>query len=170
MRIPFGEIALWRGSRELADTGWSSDTGLDFKVRPVARVVMEQVDEDTVNMEGSIAAICLSSCSRCGKDMEYKLDTSFDYVFRVGHDESLQLRETECSDDSCQTIYIEEKEIDIDAVLREQLILSVPCKLLCQEDCKGLCHSCGTQLNKTVCGCSHDISNSPFAVLKKLKK
>ncbi len=170
MKIPFSDIAVWSDGRVLTDTGWSIGTGVDFKVPPKARISLMMVDEDTVTVQGTLSAICLSHCSRCGNIVEYTLDTAYDYVFRVGQDELLQQAEIECSDVDCQTVYVEEKEIDINVVLREQLILAVPDKLLCREDCKGLCQNCGSQFADSTCHCHNDVSDSPFAILKKLKK
>ena len=53
--------------------------------------------------------------------------------------------------------------------MREQIILMMPLKPLCDETCKGLCPRCGANLNREACTCSTDTVNSPFAVLAKLK-
>jgi uncharacterized protein len=98
------------------------------------------------------------------------VDQSFNYTFRLGEDSSLFQKDMECSDEDWDTVYIEEPAIDVKEVLVEQLILSVPEKLLCSEQCRGLCPQCGISLNSGKCSCAEDRSNSPFAVLKHLKK
>ena len=59
--------------------------------------------------------------------------------------------------------------MDLEAIIREQIILMVPLKPLCREDCRGLCPNCGANLNLESCDCKTDKSDSPFAQLAKLK-
>lgn len=68
--------------------------------------------------------------------------------------------------------YIEllEPYIHLDAVLREQLWLTVPVKHLCLEQCKGLCAQCGENLNLHTCRCASMSGNPAFAILKQLKQ
>jgi len=51
-------------------------------------------------------------------------------------------------------IVIEENAVDVDIPLLEEILLSVPSKILCREDCKGLCPKCGQDLNTGACSCS----------------
>lgn len=60
--------------------------------------------------------------------------------------------------------------IDLADDVRDMIILSVPLKLLCREDCKGLCSSCGADLNTTTCGCRKETTNLPWQGLEKLLK
>src|SRR4029077_12174807 len=61
------------------------------------------------------------------------------------------------------------KTIDLDPIVREQVLLALPLSVLCKEDCKGLCPECGQDLNERECG--HKPANplNPFAKLKDLK-
>lgn len=52
---------------------------------------------------------------------------------------------------------------------RQSLHLGIPVKPLCRPDCKGLCSTCGTNLNTGTCNCSPETAESPFKVLKDLK-
>jgi uncharacterized protein len=60
-------------------------------------------------------------------------------------------------------------EVDLDDYLRGQIAISLPVKVVCGEDCKGLCPKCGTNLNKETCDCEKDWEDPRFAALKKLK-
>jgi uncharacterized protein len=66
----------------------------------------------------------------------------------------------------------EGKEIDLAPALREQVLLSVPASPLCREDCKGLCPTCGKDLNEGECGCDRTAVDPRWAALKgiQLKK
>ena len=61
-------------------------------------------------------------------------------------------------------------ELDISEDIRENLLIEIPLNCVCKEDCKGLCHTCGADLNKKKCDCKKgDNENSPWESLDKLK-
>ncbi len=60
-------------------------------------------------------------------------------------------------------------EVNLDDYLRGLIAVSLPVKVVCAEDCRGLCPKCGANLNKETCGCEKEWQDPRFAVLKKLK-
>jgi len=72
-------------------------------------------------------------------------------------------------------IDLKNKEIDLSEPLRQEIILSAPILLLCKEKCKGLCSSCGQNMNISTCNCKKNLDNTydkeqnkPFSNLKEL--
>jgi uncharacterized protein len=61
------------------------------------------------------------------------------------------------------------KVIDLDPILREQVLLALPGYPVCQEGCKGLCTVCGANLNERECGCDRKVPDPRWAGLAKLK-
>ncbi len=62
------------------------------------------------------------------------------------------------------------EELDISEDIREELLLNLPMNILCDEDCAGLCHDCGCNLNKKSCKCSSGASGSlAWSALDDLK-
>ncbi len=59
--------------------------------------------------------------------------------------------------------------VDLWPLLREQIILAIPITVLCQEDCRGLCPSCGADRNRTRCECQPAAVLSPFSALRDIK-
>jgi len=59
--------------------------------------------------------------------------------------------------------------VDLDESLLEAILLAEPQKILCREDCQGLCPRCGTNWNERRCDCSTEEIDSRWAVLEKLK-
>ncbi|MGN0653791.1 MAG: YceD family protein [Oscillospiraceae bacterium] len=57
------------------------------------------------------------------------------------------------SEDNDDYIVVGGNELDLDEHIISDLILHFPSKVLCKEDCKGLCQFCGADLNETVCSC-----------------
>ncbi|NIO05105.1 MAG: DUF177 domain-containing protein, partial [Proteobacteria bacterium] len=60
-------------------------------------------------------------------------------------------------------------EVDLSGLIREQILLGIPYKALCHEECKGLCSQCGINLNEGNCGCERKVGDSAFKVLKDLQ-
>jgi uncharacterized protein len=63
----------------------------------------------------------------------------------------------------------QDENIDLTQMLQDNVVVNLPTKLLCREDCKGLCSHCGADLNVGNCGCGSEADEaSPFAGLSKL--
>ena len=60
-------------------------------------------------------------------------------------------------------------EFDLTEILRDTLLIAVPVKVLCQEDCRGICSGCGALLNEEPCRCQPKSIDPRFRVLEKLK-
>jgi uncharacterized protein len=104
-----------------------------------------------------------SVCDRCLSDFYMKLNCSFKLVYT--YDQSF----SDPNYDEVKFLMFHDTEIEIDDDVRQMLILSVPMKSLCNYECKGLCISCGVNLNNSNCNCETEISDSKFIELKKLK-
>ena len=61
------------------------------------------------------------------------------------------------------------KTIDLDPIVREQVLLALPMGVVCREDCQGLCAQCGQNLNEKKCGCEQRVIDPRLAALKDIK-
>jgi uncharacterized protein len=61
------------------------------------------------------------------------------------------------------------KDIDLDPIFREQILLALPSYPVCREECRGLCTVCGTNLNEKECGCVRHVPDPRWAGLAKVK-
>ncbi len=92
-------------------------------------------------------------CARCVNPVEHDLAGDFDLIFRpAGVDDdngegSISTQETEIG-------YYEGGSLQLEDVLREQVLLALPARTLCHPDCKGLCPVCGQNRNEVDCGCA----------------
>lgn len=111
---------------------------------------------DTLHLHADISYTVSTFCDRCFEAVEQKL--SFEK-------EVILVRE-KSGDDNDEIIEVADERFDLYSFVLENIILDMPAKFLCSEECKGLCSSCGINLNHGTCNCSNDIS--PFAVLKGL--
>lgn len=114
--------------------------------------------------EGSIGA----SCSRCLKDFWFKMDRPFEFMLIPEPATSARGAEELSRGDLGLSFYSTE-EIDLSPLIMEQVMLALPTRPLCAEDCRGLCSRCGADLNLGACGCSANVSDPRMAVFRTFK-
>ena len=123
-----------------------------------------------IRVTGRITAPLALCCSRCLADYTSFVDTNFTLFFRketavaaVSEDE-FELGEM----DLMSSTYAGE-DIDLTHEIEEQVAMEIPSKPLCSEACKGLCHTCGIDLNTSHCSCSKEPVRLAFNALKDFK-
>jgi uncharacterized protein len=77
--------------------------------------------------------------------------------------------EVELSGDELDLSFYEGDQVDLSPLVREQIILALPTRPLCRDNCKGLCASCGINLNTQACSCTVSGGDPRLAVLRTLK-
>lgn len=122
---------------------------------------------ETLYLEGDIQTTVEMACSRCLESAGLPINVTFKYVLTPAQME--QQEEKELCTEEIDFIYYQGDLIDLDPLVAEQIILQIPMKVLCQEDCKGLCPHCGINRNTGSCQCHEEQIDSRLAVLKKLK-
>jgi uncharacterized protein len=128
--------------------------------------------DDMIAVKGEVKTRVRLPCGRCLQEYELPLRSRFDltYVNRIpGVQEEDEQDEVEIRATEMGLIYFEGEEINLQDGIQEQVILAFPIRALCKKDCKGLCSSCGRDLNKGHCGCDRQPPDPRFAVLKNLK-
>jgi len=128
--------------------------------------------DDMIDVKGNINTVVRLPCGRCLKEYETPLEPRFDltYVRRLpGFEADDQPDEVEISAAEMGLIYFEGEDINLLDGIQEQVILALPARALCSENCKGLCAVCGKDLNAGDCGCNRRPPDNPFAALKNLK-
>jgi Predicted metal-binding, possibly nucleic acid-binding protein len=120
------------------------------------------------DVRGSIKAPVEIECTRCLTPVKRELDIVFDVDF-VDRELFPDSRETHLESRDLDTDVIEGNELDLTQVAREQILLSLPEQVLCREDCKGICATCGSDLNESDCKCGGEEIDPRWAALKDLK-
>ncbi len=118
----------------------------------------------TGRIEGSIEVVC----HRCLKDFGYPLKEDVE-IYLVEEDQAPEEEETELDLEELEYEFFDGEIIDIDQLVAEQIFLALPVKVLCTDDCKGICPSCGANLNDEPCRCEVKSSGSPFEKLASIK-
>lgn len=123
---------------------------------------------DALLVSGTVKGRALTACARCLEDVSYDFEGEVEGYFLIpGSD-----RELTDEEKSEYGVLGEDRTIDLEPLLQAALVLEFPYTPLCDEDCKGLCPSCGADLNKETCTCSVDDDtddSNPFSVLKNYR-
>ena len=107
-----------------------------------------------IRISGTLTGAVELNCSRCLEPARCGISRSFDLFFRQRDEEMFdEDDDIELSEDDMRTSYFSGTQLDIGDIIREQVLLSLPMKVLCTVDCKGLCPVCGTNLNVNTCHC-----------------
>lgn len=114
---------------------------------------------DIVYLDIDVSFVFYGVCDRCAEDVEKE------FSFNVSKIIVEQLQNEKDDDDY---IIVKNRELDLDELINEEVSLSLPNKILCKEDCKGLCSQCGTNLNVKKCDCKKSIDPRMEALLQLL--
>lgn len=121
-----------------------------------------------VRLQGQIRARAEVDCDRCLKQVSIPVETTFDVTYVPAADyaegETAELQ----AEDMGLSIY-EDEAIDVDELVREQVLLALPTRALCTTDCKGLCPVCGSNRNEKPCECEAENSDPRWSALKDLR-
>ncbi len=118
-----------------------------------------------VNIGGSLElsatarTVLECACDRCLEGFEKSIDCSFEEV--------LKKEDTSHEDQNPDAIYFQGSSVELDEIVLNNIILSLPIKSLCSETCKGLCPTCGQNLNNGECSCDNRVTDPRFDALDK---
>lgn len=147
------------------------EKGMDFSLKPTSVVGLATRVGETVTLGLKVQTSIEIQCGRCLEPLIIPVNSEFKYTLTPAP-EDIEGPEIELSPDMTDEVnlgYYQEDEIDLDPIVLEQVVLQIPIKPLCREECKGLCPRCGADLNVESCDCRADSGDLRFAVLKNFK-
>ena len=115
---------------------------------------------DALLLEGSADTTLELVCDRCLKPFRQELRLPV----------STLLAETLEDEENDEIVLLEDGAVDLDEVFTTALVLSMDSKHVCDQDCKGLCATCGANLNEGPCGCRKEIDPRLAALAQLLDK
>ncbi len=137
-------------------------------IRPVNVVLNLNRHPDHIRITGKIEGRFEVSCHRCLKPVELPLNEQVD-IFLIAEEQDSVDEEKELEREDLVYEFFDGEVIEIDQLVAEQIFLALPVKVLCSEECKGICPGCGANLNDEKCKCKVDDRKSPFAKLAAIK-
>jgi uncharacterized protein len=124
--------------------------------------------EGEVRVQGRYTVEMASQCDRCLGRARFRLDSPFDLFYRPA---SLIAREEEVEIDEgeAEIGFYEGGGMELEDILREQVLLALPMQRICSDVCKGICPVCGKNRNETECDCKLESHDDRWGALRKLE-
>jgi len=121
-----------------------------------------------IRIQGKYTGELAAECDRCLAQTRFPLDSSFDLFYRpmsdIARDEEVEIDEGET-----ELGFYEGAGMELEDILREQVLLALPMQRVCREDCKGICPVCGKNRNETACDCKVDTADDRWGALRNLE-
>ncbi len=145
----------------------------EFSSDDVIHVICNmQGNNDLERVEGIVSATAVLECSRCLESFRQNITGDFSFVARhLNKGETFSnYSEIDNNEDENNFIYVayDEDSIDITKFVHDALLLSIPLKPICNEDCKGLCPVCGNNLNESEFCCNTKSNDPRWQVLSEI--
>lgn len=160
-RFTFSFEEDWWRSDDQEDQIVSMDAPLEVKTE-IHRL------SDKYVLDGELAGGVQVKCDRCLEPYHRDLKTTFQVYLTLPPPDTGDA-EVELSEEDMAVDFIRGEEVELDEIIREQIYLSLPMKLVCSEGCRGLCPRCGVNLNHEECQCREAVGHPAFLKLKDLK-
>jgi uncharacterized protein len=175
MIIPIDEIPQSpkeiRFAEKIGDLNdiYSADQNRDFNFPPSLEVDLTYYRSGCdIFFHGSLGGSFEGQCSRCLRRYAFSLDKEFDFVLVPNPADTVKTI-GELSRDELGLSYYSNEEINLTPLIKEQVLLALPTRPLCAENCRGLCDRCGANLNIETCGCVIAGNDPRMAIFRTLK-
>jgi len=132
---------------------------LDSEIRLIEDVdcsVSVYKTDDNLYSEVKLTYKYGDNCARCNEELENQVSTDFNVTINASMEE-----------DDLNVVLIDDK-IDLTDLIKQSIYLSKPLKVLCKEDCKGICIKCGSNNNYDECDCNDETIDPRLESLAKL--
>lgn len=146
---------------------------LDAVLRQISPLKVEAQAElrqalDEIRVKGHFSVELELDCDRCLTPYRWPISADFDLLY-APQSEDTQTEEASLKDEEAEIAFYEGAGLELEEVLREQVLLALPMQRICREDCAGLCPTCGENWNDRECDCPPGIVDLRWTALQDLK-
>jgi DUF177 domain-containing protein len=120
-----------------------------------------------VRIQGSLTVEMAAQCDRCLVRARFPLTAGFDLFYRPASDIARE-EEVRIDAEEAEIGFYEGDGLELEDILREQVVLALPMQRVCSESCKGICPVCGKNRNETACDCHVKKNDDRWAALGNL--
>jgi uncharacterized protein len=110
-------------------------------------LIITNMGDKELQIEGEFTIKLVLICDRCMGETPYEMNVSF--IKNVNMNDTEESRVKDLNEMS----YISGYTLDVEELIYDEMVIHFPMKVLCKDDCKGICNKCGANLNTTDCGC-----------------
>ena len=132
--------------------------------KDLVHIVVEHVKDSELMIRGLTDLVIAVPCDRCLEEV----DKAFHFNFAKNVDLNPELVDTQKEFD--EKNYIDGYNLDVDKLLYNEILIGWPMKVLCSENCKGICSICGQNLNKGTCDCEDTGLDPRMSVIQDVFK
>lgn len=160
LRFNFGFLleADYGTSRRLELDYPSIQVSDDVTLRPLQGELVVTRTSEGIYLEGDLQSSLVGECVRCLEEAIVPISMRLEELFYY----------PPWTAPKGEQVIGEDGFIDLSPIVRDLALLEMPIKVLCKEDCLGLCQECGANLNLGDCGCQEDDIDPRLAALKQL--
>ncbi len=133
-----------------------------FAEKDMVDLTITNLGNKTVMIEGGTNISLFLFCSRCLKQLTYPMD------IHISKEIDFNLTEEERAEGLDETNYIIGYNLDVDILIYDEILMGFPMKLLCSEDCRGICKRCGANLNEETCNCDNTEYDPRMSVIRDI--
>lgn len=127
---------------------------------------IRHVKNRQVLISGKARLVIAIPCDRCLKEVPYEFEIEFEKDVNLN-----ELNQSEAHDETAEEKnYIDGYNLDVDKLLYNEILIGWPMKILCCEDCKGICNVCGQNLNEGTCDCEDTSLDPRMSVIRDVFK
>jgi len=141
--------------------------GISLMSPVTADLELNKTGEELI-VSGEVTTEVELQCGRCLKIFKRELALPVEVVYHPL--EEIGVERHELRDDELDMGFYKGEELDLQELVKEQLLLNIQMKPLCNEECKGLCPRCGTDLNMGQCDCEEKEVDPRLEVLRNFLK
>ena len=133
------------------------------KISPL-HIRIEYAGDKKLHIIGENSLTVIIPCDRCLEDVPVDLELD------IEKNVNLDVESAKDEDDSDEANYIDGYHLDVEQLLYNEILVGWPTKVLCSEDCKGICSVCGQNLNEGTCDCEDTSLDPRMSVIRDLYK
>lgn len=134
----------------------------EFSITKKAPFVLhlENQDNKRVLIQGETDVTIAIPCDRCLEEVSVQIHLVIDRRYPLGNPSAGE------DEDAEDTDYMTGSNLDVDRLIYDEILVNWPMKVLCREDCKGICRKCGTNLNYKTCSCDRTEPDPRMAAIQ----
>ncbi len=156
-----GKSVHYSASFEMDSITFQQGTFPVLEKEPVELTITNTGDR-VLELEGSGLVTVGIPCDRCLEQVETKIP--FEFKRKL----DMKLTDEERVNDLDESSYLTGYDLDVDRLVYLEVLMSWPLKVLCKEDCKGICSRCGKNLNDGPCGCAEEPKDPRMAAISDI--
>lgn len=140
---------------------WCRSGSFQVVAKSPVQLTMSNLGVGKALAQGSGEITLQMYCDRCLTEVPVKLQLDFSREIS-----SKEARDSELEEENQDVM--REGQLDVEALIKSEILMNLPDKVLCRPDCKGICRQCGQNLNEGTCGCDDFVPDPRMAVIKDI--